>query len=459
MSATTTVSSSTLNEEQIIARIERLPLSGWYARVLGTAASAHFFDAFDSLTIAYVLPVLIGLWHISSSEVGFLFSAGFVGQLIGSIVLGWLAERYGRIRILQVSLIIIAVFSAACAFAWNYASFFWLRTIQGLGLGAEVPIAASYLNEFTAARLRGRLIMSLQTAFSIGVSLTAIIATWMVPKFGWQSMFLLGAVPVLLAICLRFLVPESPRWLAARGRLKEADEVVVGLERAASRGGTRPLPPLPAEIPQVSRETAGFTDLFKGIYLRRTLTGWVLAFCISFIGYGLLLWTPTIIRTVYKLPLEEALRFAAIANGIALVGTLTCLAIIDFVGRRASFVIAFLGGLVGMGVLWGIGDARTASQVLVWSSFSLFFMSFLLPGIYVYLPETYPTRMRAFGTGVASSFMRLASIVGPLVVGFTLDRAGIGTVFLMFGAASLIGAAMAATMVETRGKILEEVSP
>lgn len=459
MDTKATVSSSTLNEEQIVARIERLPLSGWYGRVLGTAASAHFFDAFDSLTIAFVLPVLIGLWKISSSEIGVLFSAGFVGQLVGAIVLGWLAERYGRIRILQASLIIIAVFSAACAFAWNYTSFFWFRTIQGLGLGAEVPVAASYLNEFTAARLRGRLIMSLQAAFAIGVSLTAVIATWVVPAFGWQSMFLLGALPVLLAIGLRFLVPESPRWLATRGRLQEADAVVADLERAASRGGTRPLPPLPAEIPLVSRETAGLSDLLKGIYFRRTLTAWVLAFCTSFIGYGLLLWTPTVLRTVYKLPVEEALRFAAITNGVALLGTFTCLAIIDFVGRRASFVIAFLGGLLGMGVLWWIGEARTAGQVVVWSAFSLFFLSFLLPGIYVYVPETYPTRMRAFGTGVASSFMRLASIVGPLLVGFTLDRAGIGTVFLMFGAAALIGAVMAATMVETRGKILEEVSP
>jgi putative MFS transporter len=460
MDAQTTVMSTTLNEEQIVARIERLPLSGWYTRVIGTAATAHFFDACDSLTIAFVLPVLIGLWHISSSEIGVLFAAGFVGQLIGAVVLGWLAERYGRIRILQASLIIIAVFSAACAFAWNYISFFWFRTIQGLGLGGEVPVAATYVNEFTPARLRGRLIMALQATFGIGIAVISVIATWLIPTFGWQSMFLLGAVPVLLAIGLRFLVPESPRWLAGHGRLMEADAVVVDLERAASRDGTRPLPQLPAEILPVSSETASFSSLFKGIYLKRTLSAWTIAFCTSFIGYGLILWTPTIVRTVYKLPIEDALRFGVILNGVGLGGTFACLALIDFIGRRASFLIAFLGSVAGMTVLWAIGDGRTAGQVVAWGSFSCFFLGFLLTGIYVYVPETYPTRMRALGTGVASSLMRLASIVGPLLVGFTLDHAGIGTVFLMFGIASLIGAAVVATtMVETRGRILEQVSP
>src|SRR5690606_629690 len=103
------VSSAVVTEEQITARIERLPMSGWYGRVISTVASAHFFDAFDSLTIAFVLPILVGLWSISPAEIGALFSAGYIGQLIGAVALGWLAEKYGRLRVLQFSLLVIAV--------------------------------------------------------------------------------------------------------------------------------------------------------------------------------------------------------------------------------------------------------------------------------------------------------------------------------------------------------------
>jgi putative MFS transporter len=254
-----------VTEEQVVARIERLPISGWYARVISTVASAHFFDAFDSLTIAFVLPVLVGLWHITPGEIGWLISAGYIGQLIGALAFGWMAERFGRLKVLQFSLGLIAIFAGACALAWNYSSFFWFRSIQGLGLGAEVPVAATYMNEFTKAKYRGRLIMALQSMFGVGIAVTSVIAAWIVPTFGWQSMFLLGMVPVLLAFALRWLVPESPRWLASHGQLAQADTVLARLEKEASRGGTRPLPPLPIHIPPVSRETATWSDLFKGI--------------------------------------------------------------------------------------------------------------------------------------------------------------------------------------------------
>ena len=184
-----------------------------------------------------------------------------------------------------------------------------------------------------------------------------------------------------------------------------------------------------------SRETATWSDLFKGIYLKRTLTAWMLGFCTSFIGYGLVLWMPTIARTVYNLPVAEALRFGVIINVVGLAGPIVCLLLIDFIGRKASFLIAFLGGFVGMFALWLIGDTRTATQVITLGTLSYFFIGFLLTGLYVYIPETYPTRMRALGTGshrntevhrVSPDFPRVvgscsAPCLGPLEL-FTVQR-------------------------------------
>jgi putative MFS transporter len=113
-----------------------------------------------------------------------------------------------------------------------------------------------------------------------------------------------------------------------------------------------------------------------------------------------------------------------------------------------------------MFVLWWIGADRTPIEVLALGATAYFFLAFLLTGVYVYIPETYPTRMRALGTGTASSFLRIASIVGPTIVGFTLSYSNVGVVYLMFGGVSLIGALVIILFgIETRGKILEELSP
>jgi MFS transporter, putative metabolite:H+ symporter len=446
-----------LSEQQIISRIERLPVSRWYARILGTVAMAHFFDAFDSLTIAFILPVLVGLWKINPSEIGLLISAGFAGQLIGALALGWAAEKYGRRRVLQISLIIIALFSAACALAWDYTSLLGFRLLQGIGLGAEVPVAATYLNEFTRAAYRGRFLLLLQWMFAIGVAVTSAVATWLVPAFGWQSMFWLGVLPAVLALGLRWLIPESPRWLAGQGRLAEADEALSGIEAEVERVAA---PPPEANLAAISHERAGWKDLFEGIYLRRTFCAWTIAFCTSFIGYGLITWLPTIFRTVYQLPVPQALSYGLIINMVGLAGPLVCMLLIDTLGRRGSFVIAFVGGGLCMIGLWYIGAGRTSTEVLILGAIAYFFLAFLLTGVYVYIPETYPTRMRALGTGTASSFLRIASIVGPTIVGFTLSNSNVGIVFLMFGLVSLFGALVVALFtVETRGKILEVVSP
>jgi MFS transporter, putative metabolite:H+ symporter len=140
-----------LTAESIVARIERLPVAPWHVRMRAIIASATFFDAFDALTIAFVMPALFGPWHLNPAQIGVMISGGYIGQVIGAFGFGWLAERYGRLRVLTWTILVIAVMSLACAFAWDFQSLFWLRVIQGLGLGGEVPIAATYINEFAKA--------------------------------------------------------------------------------------------------------------------------------------------------------------------------------------------------------------------------------------------------------------------------------------------------------------------
>ena len=247
VSRVSTLDERNLAEHDIVARIERLPLSRWHLRAVGFIGLASFFDAFDSLTIAFVMPVLAVAWDISPSAVGILISTGYIGQLLGAILLTHCAERFGRLKTLRWSIVILAGLSVACALAGSFVMLLVLRFVQGFGLGAEVPIAATYINELCPARFRGRLVFLLELTFAIGVMVTSLVALWIIPQLGWRWMFAIGGLPLVLALVLGRVLPESPRWLARQQRLQEAERDLVVIELAILAEGKN-LPP-PARYP------------------------------------------------------------------------------------------------------------------------------------------------------------------------------------------------------------------
>jgi putative MFS transporter len=288
----------------------------------------------------------------------------------------------------------------------------------------------------------------------------AVAGFWIVPTLGWQWMFILGALPALIALYLRRKMPESPRWLQRAGRDEEADRVLAGLEEMTRRETGKELPP-PATVDalQVSQR-ATWRDLFGGIYLRRTLVVWVLWFSAYLTTYGLTSWLPTIYRTVYKLSLNDSLLYSLVTTGSGLLGAVIYAFTVDIVGRRVALAGGLLIGGVLLLVLTGLG-AGSAPEVLLWSSLAYLWISAVSLTAYLYTPELYPTRVRALGVGVASAWLRIASILGPFVVSAVISGTGqITIVFLIFGAVALAGGLIVALFgVETRNKVLEEFSP
>ena len=451
-------SGAALSAQTLIARLERLPVTSWHVRARIIIGTATFFDAFDVLAISVALPVLVGRWHLASREAGFLISAGFAGQLLGAFLFGWMAERFGRLRAMTYSVAVLALMSLACAGAWNYSSLLLFRTIQGIGIGGEVPVAATYISELSKAHRRGRFFLLYEMVFGIGLTSAGLAGYWLVPRLGWQSMFLLGALPALLVLFLRRLLPESPRWLASRGRLEEANRVVRAMEDHALGGGAI-LPPAMAETAPAMESTTRWTELFDDRYRSRTLTVWVIWFCCYFAAYGLITWLPTIYRTVFRLDVGTALRFGLATNVAGLVGDLLAALSIDHTGRRSWFGVASAAGAVPLVALWilGAGDARL---VVICASLSYVFVGSNSLVCYLYTPEIYPTRLRALGSSIATAWLRAGSAIGPVVVGFMLTRFELGSVFLMFALVSVIGGLAAVLFaVETRERVLEEVSP
>jgi MFS transporter, putative metabolite:H+ symporter len=442
----------------VVARLEQLPYCSWHLKMRLIICTAWFFDAFDSITIAYVLPPIIGLWHLSPQQIGSLIGIGFAGQLVGAIGFGWLGERWGRRRSMLATLLIFSLGALACAAATSYNALWFLRFIQGIGLGGEIPLMAAYLNEFASAESRGRFSLSLQVLFSVGLLAVAVVSVYIVPNWGWQWMFVIGALPAVVAIPMRSVLPESPRWLASQGRNAEADRALTRIEHTAVLEG-KLVPPLPKDLPRVAEARPRIAELFKGIYLRRTISVWFLWIGAYFVSYGITAWMPSLFRTVYHLGVEQSLIYGLIMSGIGLCGAAAAIYLIDTIGRRPLLMLS-LGACCVPLISFAFLPQLTAVGTLAISTAGFFFLSLSLISLATYTAEIYPTHLRALGGGVASAWQRGASMVGTTVVGWILPYWGINAVFVMFGLFALMGAIVAFFFaIETRAQVLERVSP
>lgn len=443
----------------VSARLERLPFTRWHARALGIVGAAHFFDAFDALTIAFVLPVLIEKWKLAPGAAAGVIAIGYVGQVIGAIAFGRAAETFGRMRTLRWAIALLSVFTLFSGLATGVVGFVLLRFVQGIGLGGETPVGAAYVNEICPARWRGRAVFGLQMIFAFGVMVTALAALWIIPVLGWRAMFVIGAGPLLLALVLPRILPESPRWLAGQGRGVEAGEILSRIEHDLALRSVVLLDLKPVALPHGSGKTS-FVELLRGGYAPRTIGLWITALCTSIAGYGIVIWMPTLYRTVFHLPLDQALRYGFATTFASFLGVFVATLLIDRIGRRHLFMLGFGGGALPLLYLAASGVAIGAFYTMVLATVGCCFLSFLLAGLYVYSPEIYPTRIRATGTGMASAWLRAGAIGGPLLVGAILPSFGIAGVFSLFAGAAVVGAVTIMWLgVETLGRSLEQIAP
>jgi putative MFS transporter len=386
------------------------------------------FDSWDSLVIAFTLPVLIGHWGLSALQSGALISAGYGGQFVGALVFGALAERYGRLPVLKLLVVAMSGLAIACAMAGSYGQLITLRALQGLAIGGALPCAISYINEIAPTATRGRFFGTFQFLMVSGFGLASLASAVLIPAFGWRIMFALGAVP-LAVLPFTLKLPESPRWLAGKGRVDDAGR---SLERLGSG-------PLPAVRPPVSGGGARvpFSMLFAGDVRSTSIVIALLWFLTAFGSFGLSTWIPSLYVSMFKIPVAEALRYNAVATVSIFILPVVLRLTIDRIGRRplpmfgtaiggvALLAMIFIDhratlGLVGLAIVGQIGVS--IGSMVLWP----------------YTAETYPTRIRSLALGTSSSVARGASMLTPLLVGVVLQTTGSTTlVFLVFGLASL----------------------
>jgi MFS transporter, putative metabolite:H+ symporter len=444
---------------ELVARIERLPVTRRLLLLRVIVGIATFFDAYTVLAIAFALPQLVVEWTLTPAEVGMIISAGYVGQLFGAVLFGSLAEKIGRLKTLFITIVLFASMDAACLLAWSGVSMMAFRFLQGVGTGGEVPVASAYVNEFIGAEKRGRFFLLYEVIFPIGLVFAGMVGFFLVPVYGWKAMFVLGLIPSVLTIPLRWFMPESPRWLASRGRIAEADAVVKLLENNATRHGAVLREPVVRPVDPRATAVSDWRELFRGIYLKRTLMIWGLWMSVYMINNGLVTWLPTLYNQVFHLPLQTSLAYGWITSGVGVVASILCALLIDKVGRKPWYATAFLVAVVPLLTLSWLG-ATSAIEVLILATATYAVLQTIAFSLFLYSVELYPTRLRAIGTGFGSAWLRAGSSIGPILVGSVMANLGIRYVFAAFAAVALAGGLVTLLFaIETKGRVLEELSP
>ncbi len=465
-----------MNTTTVATRLERLPITNYQRVIFAVIATAWFFDCLDVAMMTFVLSTIKAEFSLSTAQAGFLASMSFIGMFIGAAVSGVLADRYGRVVVFRISIIIWGLSSLACAFAPDLNTLMAFRVLLGVGMAMELPVGQALICEFVPARVRGKYVALLEGMWPVGFITAGILAMFVVPNYGWRGAFIIEAVPALFVLVIRRIVPESPRWLHDSGQVERANQVIESIEKSvmkhlviASQSNNDPtIAPAESSLQPIhiddQKEIANcdkgptrklsISVLFQKRYGKRTAMLWILWFFALLGYYGLTTWLGALLE-------EKGISFAKSTQYIVLIslagipGFFSAAWLVEAWGRKPMMIVTLLASAI---CAFFYGTVDNTMVMIVFGLLMQFFLFGMWCVLYAYTPELYPTHARATGSGFASSVGRLGALLGPSLIGWILPFGGQFGVFTM-AAAALAIAALAVYFLgeETKGKVLEEI--
>jgi MFS transporter, putative metabolite:H+ symporter len=433
------------------SRLDRLPIGPFHTRIMLLIGIGMFFDGFDIYLAGTVLGVTLKNGFSTLPQNAIFVSVTFVGMMLGSFATGFLGDRYGRRFTYQFNLLMFGLASLVAALAPNMTILIACRFVMGVGLGAENVVGYATMTEFVPARSRGKWLGFTTVCVVTGLPVALLLASLVVPNFGWRAMFVLGGIGAIVVWYLRKALPESPRWLEAVGRTEEAEALMQAIEREAAQG--RPLP-APSTIATVAA-SGELATLFTAPLLSRMIVGSVCLITINTLLYGFVTWLPVFfikqglsIATSFGYSLLMALG-APVGSAI---GALTA----DRWGRKPTIIGASLITVV-LGVIYPmISDPVLLPAVGFALTVPIYVLVALLFGIYI--PELFPTEVRLRASGIVNTLGRGATIVTPFLVVMLFEARGVaGVMALMIGLLLVQIVAVWAFGIEPRHRSLEEL--
>ena len=394
-----------------------------YALVLHPA----LHDLLHDQTGGDVSPEAIG-WYG-----GIIFSIFLIGWAVGGVLFGVAADRFGRTKTLVVTILIYALFTGMAALSATWWQLALYRFLTALGIGGEWAAGAALVAEVWPEEKRARAAGILQSAWAAGFLIAAVVNLLM-RESGWRPIFVVGVAPAIVALVVRMWVKEPERWVKAH-------------ERERQLGAT---------------PSQKLAELFQPALLRSTIVGSGLAFVAVFGLWGATNWTPTLVRSLPQLHAMDAatltsyVSYATIMlNAGALVGYLSFGPLADRFGRRAVFALMCVGSLVMLPVTFL--TPRSYANVLLLLPLLGFFNNGIFSGFPIYLPELYPTRLRATGAGFCFNVGRVLASAGPFLTGFLVTAlGGFGRAASAIALIYVVGLMILPFAPETKGQPLPE---
>jgi len=427
------MSNATLDMSGII---EKNPLGKFQKLVMFFCALVIVFDGFDVLAIAFAAPALSAALDIPRSELGYVFSAGLVGMMIGALVLGPVGDKYGRRYAVIFSVFVFALCTLITGFIESYNELVLLRFLTGLGLGGAMPNATALMTEYVSTRQRNVAVAVIFLGMPIGGITGGLLASEIIPVYGWESLFYIGGVmPLLLVPVLLKWLPESPRFLVEHD--KDNDE---NLRLIARKIETKETIADDARFAHYIEEKKHFP--VKALFLEGratdTLLIWMVFFFNLMVVYFLYSWIPTLlVHAGYQL--AEASRTVVVLNIGGAIAPFVFSRFIHRLGSKIVLTSCFVLGAISMIAVGQLGSSLNLVMILS------FFAGFFIVGGQISLNALssfmYPTHIRSTGVGWANGIGRSGSIFGPLLAGALVTASfGLNVNFIVFGGLCLITA-------------------
>jgi MFS family permease len=408
--------------------------TAWYAE-MGPAEKRTFWactggwilDAMDVQMFSFAIPAILIAFNLKNADAGLIGTATLLSSAFGGWVAGALADRFGRVRTLQITIAWFAVFTFLCGFAQNYTQLFAFRALMGFGFGGEWAAAAILIGEVIRAEHRGKAVGAMQAGWPVGWGLAALVATLFFTVFpqdtAWRVLFWFGLTPAVLVFFVRRFVGEPPVYAQTRENMAKAGK------------------------------DADFLEIFSPPMLRTTVLSCLLSTGALGGYYAITTWIPTFLRTERGLTVLGTGGYLAVIISGSFIGGLTSAWLNDRVGRRPTFILFALCSLI---TVVSYTQIPLDNNVMLFLGFPLgFFSQGLFAGMGPFLTELFPTRMRGSGQGFTYNFGRGIAAMNPYLVGVLSAQLPLGQSIGVFAALAygvMIAAALA--LPETKGREL-----
>ena len=411
--------SSNREAASLLLRLDRMAIWPYPRRLLLIIGIGFFFAFFDIITIGIALPKLQSLFSISLETASWTVTSSLIGYILGSFVIARISDRFGRRLALYLSIAFFSIGSICTAVSFHFDGIVFWRLITGIGIGAEISEVSTYMSEMAPAKSRGRYTTIAIAWGMLGFALVPFVAWALVPNFtwGWRAMFVIGAVGGFITLFMRRHLPDSPRWLLAHHQVAAAEAIISAAEQRLSK--KIKLPEVKeAEVIVLAEPNYGLLAIFKAPYGARILLFMALWFVYYIGNYAWLTLAPSLIYQE-GVSLAQSLGFVSIASIGFVLGSLLAVVFGDRYERKWLISVA---GVIWILSLLSVGFCPSKFVLISAGFLAASTIGFMIPLMYTYTAEHFPTQSRATSVAVTDGVGHLGgAFCGQIVLGLAAE--------------------------------------